>query len=185
TMRGGSGWCAGTPSPATTPAGPGHPPARARCRPPNDGHRPRPAPPAGTRSGSRWRLASSVGGHMKLVIQIPCLDEEAALPATLKALPREVEGFDAVEWLVIDDGSTDRTVEVARENGVDHIVRLPTHKGLAVAFQAGIDASLKLGADVIVNTDADGQYDPDDIPRLVAPILAAEADPAVETGRAS
>jgi glycosyltransferase involved in cell wall biosynthesis len=113
---------------------------------------------------------------MKLVIQIPCLDEEATLPATLKALPREVEGFDEVEWLVIDDGSTDRTVEVARENGVDHIVRLPTHKGLAVAFQAGIDASLKLGADVIVNTDADGQYDPDDIPALVAPILAGEAD---------
>jgi glycosyltransferase involved in cell wall biosynthesis len=113
---------------------------------------------------------------MKLIIQIPCLDEADTLPATLAALPRRVDGFDEVEWLVIDDGSTDRTVAVAREGSVDHIVRLPTHKGLAVAFQAGIDASLKLGADVIVNTDADGQYDPADIPRLVKPILEGEAD---------
>jgi glycosyltransferase involved in cell wall biosynthesis len=113
---------------------------------------------------------------MKLIIQIPCLNEADELPATLAALPRRLDGFDAVEWLVIDDGSTDATVEVAREGGVDHIVRLPTHKGLAVAFQAGIDACLKLGADVIVNTDADGQYDPADIPRLVAPIQKREAD---------
>ncbi|MFP4512550.1 MAG: glycosyltransferase family 2 protein [Acidimicrobiales bacterium] len=113
---------------------------------------------------------------MKLVIQIPCLDEAETLPATLAALPRQIEGFDRVEWLVVDDGSTDDTVAVARDGGVDHLVRLPTHKGLAVAFQAGIDAALKLGADVVVNTDADGQYDPADIPRLVAPILAGEAD---------
>src|SRR3712207_8334780 len=100
---------------------------------------------------------------MKLIIQIPCLNEEATLPATLADLPRELPGFDAVEWLVVDDGSTDRTVEVARANGVDHIVRLTNNKGLAQAFQAGLDASLKLGADVIVNTDADNQYHGPDI----------------------
>jgi glycosyltransferase involved in cell wall biosynthesis len=116
---------------------------------------------------------------MKLIIQIPCLNEEEALPATLMALPREVEGFDVVEWLVIDDGSTDRTAQVARECGVDHIVRFNTNKGLAVAFQAGIDAALKLGADVIVNTDADNQYRADDLPALVAPILARDADMVV------
>src|SRR5437763_16939301 len=101
---------------------------------------------------------------MKLVIQIPCLNEEQTLPATLADLPRAVEGFEAVEWLVIDDGSTDRTVEVAIENGVDHIVRLTNNKGLAAGFQAGLDAALKLGADVIVNTDADNQYQGADIP---------------------
>jgi glycosyltransferase involved in cell wall biosynthesis len=114
--------------------------------------------------------------QMKLIIQIPCLNEEQSLPVTLHDLPRRVEGFDEVEWLVIDDGSTDRTVEVARECGVDHIVRLTNNKGLASAFQAGLDASLKLGADVIVNTDADNQYNADDIPKLVAPILRGEAD---------
>src|ERR1700755_245391 len=108
---------------------------------------------------------------MKLIIQIPCLNEEETLPLTLRDLPRELPGFDAVEWLVIDDGSTDRTVEVARANGVDHIVRLTSNKGLANGFQAGLDASLKLGADVIVNTDADDQYQAADIPRLVGPIL--------------
>ena len=87
---------------------------------------------------------------MKLIIQIPCLNEEETLPGTLADLPREVEGFDRVEWLVIDDGSTDRTAEVARENGVEHLVRLTNNKGLAAAFQAGLDASLKLGAEVIV-----------------------------------
>src|ERR687884_385136 len=87
-------------------------------------------------------------------------------------LPREVEGFDTVEWLVIDDGSTDRTVAVAREHGVDHIVRLTNNKGLAAGFQAGLDAALKLGADVVVNTDADNQYCGADIARLVAPIMA-------------
>ena len=116
---------------------------------------------------------------MKLIIQIPCFNEEQQLPVTLSALPREVEGFDAVEWLIIDDGSRDRTVEVAREHGVDHIVRLTNNKGLAAAFQAGLDAGLKLGADVIVNTDADNQYEGADIPKLVAPILRGEADMVV------
>lgn len=113
---------------------------------------------------------------MKLIIQIPCLNEERQLPATLAALPRQVEGFDTVEWLVIDDGCTDRTVEVAMENGVDHVVRLTNNKGLAVGFQAGLDACLKLGADVIVNTDADNQYSAADIPGLVKPILSGDAD---------
>jgi glycosyltransferase involved in cell wall biosynthesis len=116
---------------------------------------------------------------MKLIIQIPCLNEEATLPATLADLPREVPGFDTVEWLIIDDGSTDRTVEVARENGVEHIVRLTNNKGLAAGFQAGLDAALKLGADVIVNTDADNQYSGHDIPKLVAPIVAGTADMVV------
>jgi glycosyltransferase involved in cell wall biosynthesis len=113
---------------------------------------------------------------MKLIIQIPCFDEERTLPETLADLPREVAGIDVVEWLVVDDGSTDGTVEVARAGGVDHIVRLTNNKGLAAAFQAGLDACLKLGADVIVNTDADNQYSGADIERLVAPILAGEAD---------
>jgi glycosyltransferase involved in cell wall biosynthesis len=116
---------------------------------------------------------------MKLIIQIPCLNEEETLPVTLRDLPREVAGFDAVEWLVIDDGSTDRTVEVARDLGVDHIVRLTNNKGLANGFQAGLDACLKLGADVIVNTDADNQYEGRDIPKLVAPIIAGDADMVV------
>ncbi|MBV9003699.1 MAG: glycosyltransferase family 2 protein [Solirubrobacterales bacterium] len=116
---------------------------------------------------------------MKLIIQIPCFDEEEQLPLTLGHLPREVPGVDAVEWLIIDDGSSDRTVEVAREHGVDHVVRLTNHKGLAAAFQAGLDAGLKLGADVIVNTDADNQYDGADIPKLVEPILRGEADMVV------
>jgi glycosyltransferase involved in cell wall biosynthesis len=116
---------------------------------------------------------------MKLIIQIPCFNEEAQLPATLADLPREVEGFDRVEWLIIDDGSTDRTIAVAREHGVDHIVRLTNNKGLAAGFQAGLDACLKLGADVIVNTDADNQYYAGDIPKLVAPIVAGHADMVV------
>jgi glycosyltransferase involved in cell wall biosynthesis len=116
---------------------------------------------------------------VKLIIQIPCLDEEQTLPATIADLPRQVAGFDAVELLVIDDGSTDRTVAVARECGVEHIVRLTNNKGLAAGFQAGLDACLKLGADVIVNTDADNQYSGADVPKLVAPILAGEADMVV------
>jgi glycosyltransferase involved in cell wall biosynthesis len=116
---------------------------------------------------------------MKLIIQVPCKDEEATLPVTLADLPRELAGFDVVEWLVIDDGSADRTVEVARAHGVDHIVRLTNNKGLASAFQAGLDAALKLGADVIVNTDADNQYHGPDIARLVRPILDGEADMVV------
>ncbi|HUO72886.1 MAG TPA: glycosyltransferase family 2 protein [Solirubrobacteraceae bacterium] len=116
---------------------------------------------------------------MKLIIQIPCFNEEQQLPLTLSQLPRHVDGFDAVDWLVIDDGSSDRTIEVARAHGVDHVVRLTNNKGLAAAFQAGIDAGLKLGADVIVNTDADNQYEGEDIPKLVAPILRGEADMVV------
>jgi glycosyltransferase involved in cell wall biosynthesis len=116
---------------------------------------------------------------MKLIIQIPCLNEEESLPQTLADLPRHVPGFAEVEWLVIDDGSTDRTVEVAREAGVDHVVRLTNNKGLAAAFQAGLDAALKLGADVIVNSDADNQYRASDIPALTTPILAGEADMVV------
>jgi glycosyltransferase involved in cell wall biosynthesis len=116
---------------------------------------------------------------MKLVIQIPCLNEEESLPRLLSELPRSVPGFDQVEWLVIDDGSTDDTAEVARRLGVDHLVRLASHRGLATAFQSGLDAALKLGADVIVNTDADGQYSSSDIPRLVEPIVAHRADMVV------
>src|SRR3954465_15072925 len=116
---------------------------------------------------------------MKLIIQIPCFNEEDQLPATLSDLPRELPGVDTIEWLIIDDGSTDRTVEVARAHGVDHIVRLTNNKGLAAAFQAGLDAALKLGADVIVNTDADNQYRAEDIPRLVEPILRGDADMVV------
>ena len=113
---------------------------------------------------------------MKLIVQIPCFNEAEQLPATLQDLPREVPGIDKVEWLIIDDGSTDATVEVARRHGVDHIVRLTNHKGLAEAFQAGLDACLKLGADVIVNTDADNQYQAAAIPELVRPVLAGQAD---------
>jgi glycosyltransferase involved in cell wall biosynthesis len=116
---------------------------------------------------------------MKLIIQIPCLNEEQTLPVTLANLPRQVAGFETVEWLIVDDGSTDRTVEVAREHGVDHIVRLTNNKGLASGFQAGLDASLKLGADVVVNTDADNQYYGPDIARLVEPIVAGNADMVV------
>jgi glycosyltransferase involved in cell wall biosynthesis len=114
--------------------------------------------------------------HRKLIIQIPCFNEEETLPATLADLPREVPGFDRVEWLVIDDGSADRTSEVAREHGVHHVVRVPENRGLANAFLTGLDAGLHLGADVIVNTDADNQYDGSCIPDLVAPIVAGEAD---------
>jgi glycosyltransferase involved in cell wall biosynthesis len=113
---------------------------------------------------------------MKLIIQIPCKDEEKTLPVTLADLPREVPGFDVVEWLIIDDGCVDRTVEVAKEHGVDHIVRLTNNKGLAAGFQAGLDACLKLGADVIVNTDADNQYYGPDIVKLVEPIVHGNAD---------
>src|ERR1700712_1041780 len=138
-----------------------------RCRPPGPYH-----PDVGRSRADRTLL-------MKLIIQIPCLNEEETLPATLADLPREIPGFDTVEVLVIDDGSTDRTIEVARANGVHHIVKLSNNKGLAAAFQAGLDASLKLGADVVVNTDADNQYSGHDIPKLVAPILAGSADMVV------
>jgi glycosyltransferase involved in cell wall biosynthesis len=113
---------------------------------------------------------------MKLIVQIPCLNEEAALPDTLRAIPRHIEGVDVVEVLVIDDGSTDRTSQVALEHGADHVVRFTRRKGLAAGFMAGLDAALRLGADVIVNTDADSQYAGADIPRLIGPILRGEAD---------
>jgi glycosyltransferase involved in cell wall biosynthesis len=113
---------------------------------------------------------------VKLIIQIPCLNEEETLPATIADLPERVDGVDEIELLVIDDGSTDRTVEVARSLGVAHIVRLTNNKGLAAGFQAGLDACLKLGADIVVNTDADNQYRGADVAKLVAPIIAGEAD---------
>jgi glycosyltransferase involved in cell wall biosynthesis len=116
---------------------------------------------------------------VKLIIQIPCWDEAQTLPLTLAELPRTIPGFDAVEWLVIDDGSSDETIAVARRHGVDHLVALTNHKGLASAFQAGLDTCLKLGADVIVNTDADNQYHGPDIAKLVRPILEGRADMVV------
>ena len=118
-------------------------------------------------------------GTRKLVIQIPCFNEESTLPGTLADLPREVPGFTSVEWLVVDDGSTDRTVEVARAHGVDHVVSFPHNRGLAAAFLAGLDAALCAGADVVVNTDADNQYDGSCIPDLVAPVVAGQADMVV------
>lgn len=113
---------------------------------------------------------------MKLIIQIPCLNEAGTLAIALKDLPRHVPGFDTVEWLIIDDGSTDDTVRVARENGVDHVVSHTRNQGLARGFMTGLDACLRLGADVIVNTDADNQYNAADIPALTAPIVSGEAD---------
>ena len=112
----------------------------------------------------------------KLIIQIPCFNEEATLAETLRDLPRDVPGVDKVEWLIIDDGSTDKTVEVAKRCGVDHIVRLPQNRGLARAFSVGLEECLRRGADIIVNTDADNQYVAGDIPKLIAPIIAGTAD---------
>jgi len=114
--------------------------------------------------------------HMKLIIQIPCYNEEALLPQTIRDLPVLIEGIDCIETLIIDDGSTDRTLEVAHAIGVNHIVRQTRNKGLAQGFKAGIDACLRLGADIIVNTDADNQYKGADIAKLVLPILKGEAD---------
>jgi len=113
---------------------------------------------------------------MKLIIQIPCLNEAGTLAIALEALPRSVPGFNKVEWLIIDDGSTDNTAELARQLGADHVVRHPVNRGLAAAFMTGLDTCLRLGADVIVNTDADNQYEATDIPKLTAPIQAGEAD---------
>ena len=112
----------------------------------------------------------------KLIIQIPCFNEEKTLPVTLKELPRSLPGVDKIEWLIIDDGSTDNTIEVARSEGVDHVVRLIGHQGLAKGFMAGLQASIEKGADIIVNTDADNQYFAGDIIKLVQPILEGKAE---------
>lgn len=113
---------------------------------------------------------------MKLVIQIPCYNEESSLPVTLKALPEKIEGIDEIEVLIIDDGSKDKTIDVAKEFGVNSFVVMPHNSGLAKAFVAGINKALALGADIIVNTDADNQYCADDIEKLVKPILSGDAD---------
>jgi len=113
---------------------------------------------------------------MKLVIQIPCYNEEKTLPVSLADLPKEISGIDVIETLIIDDGSTDDTQNVARQAGVNHIVSFSRNRGLAKAFMAGIEKSLEVGADIIVNTDADNQYRADDIPLLVEPILSQKAD---------
>ena len=113
---------------------------------------------------------------MKLIIQIPCYNEEATLGLTLSELPHELPGIDQVEWLIINDGSRDRTLEVAQANGVDHIVDFQRNQGLAKAFMAGLEASLEAGADIIVNTDADNQYCAADIPKLIVPILEGRAE---------
>lgn len=117
-----------------------------------------------------------LGDGRTLVIQIPCFNEEETLPLTLADLPRQVPGFDTVRWLVIDDGSTDETSEVARRHGVDHVVRHDHNRGLAAAFLTGLDTALRCGADVIVNTDADNQYDGSCIPDLVRPVIEDHAD---------
>lgn len=113
---------------------------------------------------------------MKLIIQIPCLNEAETLAITLAELPKSVAGFDTVEWLIIDDGSTDNTVEVAKQNGVHHVISHAGNKGLATAFMTGLNECLRLGADVIVNTDADNQYNAADIPLLTQPILDNKAE---------
>jgi len=113
---------------------------------------------------------------MKLIIQIPCYNEEQTLPETIKALPRKIEGIDRIEVLVIDDGSTDRTLETAKELGIEHIITFKNNKGLARAFAAGIEKCLELGADIILNTDGDNQYKGRDIPKLIKPILNRQAD---------
>jgi len=118
---------------------------------------------------------------LKLIIQIPCYNEAGTLAIALAELPREIPGIDQVEWLIVDDGSADETVKVARENGVDHIVRHHSNLGLAQAFMTGITAALEAGADIIVNTDADNQYCAADIPVLVEPILAGRAQYVIGT----
>jgi glycosyltransferase involved in cell wall biosynthesis len=122
------------------------------------------------------RREKAINLMTKLIIQIPCFNEENSLPVSLKELPRKLPGVGKVEWLIIDDGSTDRTVEVARSLGVDHVVRLIRHQGLAKGFMAGIQACVEKGADIIVNTDADNQYFAGDIIKLVQPILDGKAE---------
>jgi glycosyltransferase involved in cell wall biosynthesis len=116
---------------------------------------------------------------MKLIIQIPCFNEATTLPEALASLPRQIPGIDRIEVLIVDDGSRDGTAEVARAHGVDHIVRFRRNLGLAAAFTAGLEESLRQGADIIVNTDADNQYHADDIPQLIEPLLAGKADMVV------
>lgn len=113
---------------------------------------------------------------MKLVVQVPCLNEAPRVGSVLRAIPRSLDGVDSIEVLVIDDGSTDRTSEVARSSGADHVIRFPHRRGLSVAFQAGLRESIRVGADIIVSTDADNQYDASSIPALIEPILVGEAD---------
>lgn len=113
---------------------------------------------------------------MKLIIQIPCYNEEDTLPQTVADLPRQIDGVDVIEYLVINDGSRDRTVEVARQCGVHHVISFKKNRGLARAFEAGLDACLRLGADIIVNTDADNQYCGEDIAKLIEPILKEKAE---------
>jgi glycosyltransferase involved in cell wall biosynthesis len=125
----------------------------------------------------RFYLSDENPNHtpMKLIIQIPCHNEAEVISSTIQEIPREISGINIIEVLIIDDGSTDNTVNTAKESGADHVVRLPGHMGLASAFVAGLDACLKLGADIIVNTDADNQYYSDDIKLLIEPILAERA----------
>ncbi len=118
---------------------------------------------------------------MKLIVQIPCLNEEQTVTQTIEDIPREIEGVDEVEILIIDDGSTDRTVEVAREAGAEHVISFAQNRGLAAAWSAGIDEALRLGADIVVNTDADNQYQGGCIPDLIQPIVRSEADMVVGT----
>ncbi len=123
----------------------------------------------------RAREAPESGSLPKLIIQIPCFNEEATIAATLADLPRTLPGVASIEWLIINDGSTDATIGVARAAGADHILDLPVNQGLANAFRAGLQKCLELGADIIVNTDADNQYNAADIPALIAPILERRA----------
>jgi glycosyltransferase involved in cell wall biosynthesis len=118
---------------------------------------------------------------MKLIIQIPCYNEEETLESVINGLPKKIQNIDIIETLIIDDGSMDRTVEVAQKLGVDHVVALKTHKGLAKAFAAGIEYALYQGADIIVNTDGDNQYKGEDIPKLIMPIIRGEADVVIGT----
>jgi glycosyltransferase involved in cell wall biosynthesis len=113
---------------------------------------------------------------MKLIIQIPCYNEALTLPETLSHLPKKIDGIDQIEYLVIDDGSQDNTADVAKEHGANHVIRLKKNQGLAGAFKAGLDACIRLGADIIVNTDADNQYVSADIPKLIEPILKQNAE---------
>lgn len=134
------------------------------------------SPPAGRRTQPRLSAVQPGAVPLRLVIQIPCFNEEDSLPETLAALPRQIDAVDVIEVQVVNDGSTDRTVEVARAHGVDHIVDLPLNKGLSHAFMAGLENALAKGADIIVNLDADNQYNANDIPLLIAPIVERRAE---------